>query len=410
MILIGILLRLINYFSPKSLWSDEFWSIELATKSLKDVLVGSFQDVHPPLYFIFLHLTSSYPRLVSLCAGLVVLVLSERLARRLFGREVGFITAVMVALSGYALHSGQEVRGYALASAFVLGAIYASTFKKQFVLACILGVCAVFTEHYAWFLVPAFLLVRCYWIPWVMILAGFPMLFLGFVQAFISEHVHDLSRVAEYLNAPWMVKKIVGIFFHFSTGYRYAMLEWSSIPWKDPLFQLCAIVTVLMGSLFFYGLVRMNRRARMMPIGLFLLPLIFLAVVYPIRLDSRYLAFAWPIYMITVAYGLSRLEVFFRACLVAPIIFCLFSVSVYQINLPYDPKHKEDWRALEEYVQRTLPDYDGHYHIGVTNMNKSVSDRQRKELEEEFIGLEYDGEERFPKDGLAVVYKFKRKL
>ena len=45
----GLALRTLMLLSEKSLWGDEFFSIELAVKPFAQVFMGAIHDVHPPL-------------------------------------------------------------------------------------------------------------------------------------------------------------------------------------------------------------------------------------------------------------------------------------------------------------------------------------------------------------------------
>ena len=412
MVLVGILIRLVNFLLPKSYWGDERFSIELASKPLWDILLGSFHDVHPPLYFILLGVFEPtphshfilWPRIASFLAGIAILILSYKLSTLWFGKQVGKITLFLVALSPYALQAGQETRGYGLASALVLACLYAATHKKVKT-AALFGILAVWTEHYSWLVLLPIAALGAWPVAYLVLLGGFPMLALGVRQALYSEHVFHAYRVAEYSDLIW--KKVGGLALHFSTGYRYSMLEWAEIPWQDSLFQFSIVITILMVSLALIGLARLRGKyLNLMLLGL-VLPIMLLTATYPIRVDARYFAMLWPLYIMLVAVGLAWIDSFLRVFSMTLIGACLALGMAYQVCLPYDPIHKEDWASANTYVAALSPYYDGVLVTKLTNMQAHVREQHRNEVIAENPEYEYDGETRFPEDGLVVVYKLR---
>ena len=121
----GFGLRLYR-LGAQSLWYDETVSAYLASKSIPQLIAHTARDIHPPGYYLLLHLWS---RLVgdsefalaffSLAFGLLLIPLTYALARRLAGRTGALWSALLVATSPYNLWYSQEVRMYTLGA--VLG-------------------------------------------------------------------------------------------------------------------------------------------------------------------------------------------------------------------------------------------------------------------------------------------------
>ena len=127
LLLLAAVLRLFE-LEERSLWLDEFTSLEVASHSLSTILGGSVFDNHtPPFYYLILHgwfevfsNTPFFLRLFSLVLDLANLLLVVYIFSRHFDRKIGFYTGLLYALSPYAVYYGQEGRMYTLAVLFVL--------------------------------------------------------------------------------------------------------------------------------------------------------------------------------------------------------------------------------------------------------------------------------------------------
>ncbi|MBN1136457.1 MAG: glycosyltransferase family 39 protein [Anaerolineae bacterium] len=107
----------------ESLWYDETVSVHLAAKSLPALIAHTAGDIHPPGYYVLLHVwirlagrsdfAAAFP---SLFFGVLLVALAYRLAVRFFGPEAGLLAAFLVTVSPYNLWYSQEVRMYTLAA------------------------------------------------------------------------------------------------------------------------------------------------------------------------------------------------------------------------------------------------------------------------------------------------------
>ena len=105
----------------QSFWSDEIFSLELAAPTLVDSLGRVARDVHPPLYFLALHIwvslfgTSEFSvRLLSALPSALVIPLLFRLGCRLLDVRTGLVAAAICAVSMFQIYYAQEARSYAL--------------------------------------------------------------------------------------------------------------------------------------------------------------------------------------------------------------------------------------------------------------------------------------------------------
>jgi len=126
-IIIGVGVRSFN-LTARSLWFDEAFSWRLIQFDMPEMITRAIQDVHPPLYYIFLKgwkiiFASS---LLSLRAFSVTLAALTIAAGYLFSsyafrsRTAGIITALLLALSGWQIQYAWEARMYTLGTALIL--------------------------------------------------------------------------------------------------------------------------------------------------------------------------------------------------------------------------------------------------------------------------------------------------
>ncbi len=106
-------------FQP--LWWDEGWTVYFATSDIPSMVARTAIDIHPPLYYLLLHLwillLGSSPfaiRLSSLVVGVLSAPLIFLVARRLFTPSVGLLTTLVWAVAPFPIYYSQEARMYAL--------------------------------------------------------------------------------------------------------------------------------------------------------------------------------------------------------------------------------------------------------------------------------------------------------
>ena len=115
-----------------SLWFDEAFSVDLATKPVWAVLrFLPYHDTHPPLYYVLLggwiHIFGSSEtavRSLSALAGFLMVPLLYAFARRLMDRDVALVAAALLAGSAFATAAAQEARMYPLLGLLALASWY----------------------------------------------------------------------------------------------------------------------------------------------------------------------------------------------------------------------------------------------------------------------------------------------
>lgn len=114
--------------SAKALWLDEIMTVQKASMPYPDMIAAIKQhDAHPPLYqsieWLWLRLGrgDGFARIPSVIAGIAAVWLAYLLARRLFSRQAGTISAALMAFSYFHIYYSQEARLHALIIPLVLG-------------------------------------------------------------------------------------------------------------------------------------------------------------------------------------------------------------------------------------------------------------------------------------------------
>ena len=87
------------------------------------------------------------------------------------------------------------------------------------------------------------------------------------------------------------------------------------------------------------------------------IPVILLCVLYPTRLESRYLSFLMPPLFIFAATGFSRLK-YFGIAMIIPFTVFQLTFTLKTIAMPWDPIHREDYRVAINYTFKTADEND----------------------------------------------------
>lgn len=127
----------------QSLWYDEAWTADVVSQNCPAILQATAEDIHPPAYFLALHLwtivlgDSAFAlRLFSVFASVLTVPVAFFFTRRLQGRRAGLIVAIIVTLAPLQVYYAQEARSYALMPLLTLASSY-----------CLLRLCT--EEHLA---------------------------------------------------------------------------------------------------------------------------------------------------------------------------------------------------------------------------------------------------------------------
>ncbi len=135
-LLAGFALR-IYQLGGESLWYDETVSAYLASLPLPDLIAHTARDIHPPAYYLLLHLWRyfTFPSVAfgleylyawpSLCLSVCVMVLTYAIAKRCFGPNAARWALGLVLFHPAQIWYAQEVRMYALGALCLLLTLWA---------------------------------------------------------------------------------------------------------------------------------------------------------------------------------------------------------------------------------------------------------------------------------------------
>ena len=123
----------LRFIVPRGLWGDEAISVDEARMGFGQMIhYLRTEDVHPPLYFIFLwadvRLFGSGPlavRLPSILAGTLMVPMGYLAAKACLDRRAGYIAAVLASVAPLMVWYSQEARMYAFYMLFALVALWA---------------------------------------------------------------------------------------------------------------------------------------------------------------------------------------------------------------------------------------------------------------------------------------------
>lgn len=144
-----------------SFWADERFTIHLVQNNIKDIIIGTANDVHPPLYYLIVHALCEvigYDTLAYHLASFVPMVLYMVMILTIGWKRFGGVyTAFMVVLGGTLrapLHYDMEARMYSWGLFFVAASFLAlygvikEQRKRDYAFFCIATLCAAYTHYY----------------------------------------------------------------------------------------------------------------------------------------------------------------------------------------------------------------------------------------------------------------------
>lgn len=237
-ILLGGFLRIYNLGS-ESLWLDEVISVSWSKKSVASIVELAGNDVHPPLYFIILHLwmllfgTSEIAiRALSAIFGIISIFLIYIVGCQLFDRKIGLISSFLLSISYFQIMYSQNARGYSLLLLLTLLSFFFfikilksdRVIKWHFTLLCLANVCLAYTNVFGLFVIIAqvfYLLLL--WNKYKQIriwFLGVQVAILAFFSPWIATFIGQISRVAGdyWIHEPSLWEPILTIVQWIGTG------------------------------------------------------------------------------------------------------------------------------------------------------------------------------------------------
>ena len=118
-VLVGAALRFYD-LGRESYWFDEVYTVHMAQEGLDQLLAVKELD-WPPVYYVLIHYwvrlfgtAETATRSFSAVAGVAATTLTYLVGRELFGKSVGLLSALLMAMSEFQIYYSQETRFYSL--------------------------------------------------------------------------------------------------------------------------------------------------------------------------------------------------------------------------------------------------------------------------------------------------------
>lgn len=377
-LLFGATLRVLNLLSDKAFWNDELFSVLLARKPFWDVLYGVISDVHPPGHLILLHvfysLLGDIPwayRLLSVITGCLLIGLVYLFAPEFFDKRKAVLASFLVAVSPYFIQLSNEARSYSLITLAITFTSYAflksfrtsdSKWRRAYLVSAIL---CVYINHFAWlwlFMTNVFLLLNKRFIEFLrshlqISFYGLPALILTIYQALFSPESLAPHIQRSFTIFP-IVKKIFAVLWHAATGYGYSGWSKETLPIysSEPLFWLAVFAYVSFLIAVLYSMIKARKDVLLFLCLTSVIPIVLLCILYPTRLESRYVSFSVPPLIIFAAAGFQQLK--YRWIWLSPIIVLSLYFTFKTLAMPWDPIHREDYRVAIRYTFKTAGEND----------------------------------------------------
>jgi mannosyltransferase len=129
-VILGTALRFYD-LGAESFWFDEVYMVHVAQASLKSIIFQARSGFSPPVYYILAHFwmralgtTETATRSLSALAGIASIAVLYAVGRELFGRKVGLLSALLMAVSEFQIHYSQEYRYYAVVLLMTLLSVF----------------------------------------------------------------------------------------------------------------------------------------------------------------------------------------------------------------------------------------------------------------------------------------------
>ncbi len=372
-VLLGAFLRL-RGLGAKSFWLDEIASVVIARMPGNSFWHWLWtEEGNMALYYVMLrpwleiHLGEATIRSLSVLPGIASIPVMYLLGRRLFGRGVGLLAALLLAISTCAVVYSQEARGY---SWLLLGTIVSTYFFARLIarptyvmaLAYALAAGATFYFHYFGLLVPLAHAVSLVALakerrPWKqMCLAG---ALIAVFAAPVMWMIHiQPGRHLDWVSKPSLLELYhLGVFLAAESGKGVG--------------PVLLVVELALVAMFFRAMVvgrRQSPQSDSFPYALvasgLVTPIVFALLVSIVRpvFFHRFLIICLPAWLLAVAVGTCALSQM-RWRTAAIVAVC--GLSLVSTALSYS-RMREDWRgAVNLLIDNARPQDVVVYYRGV---------------------------------------------
>lgn len=368
-LILGLVLRLISI--NQSLWLDEATSALTVRNLSYSQIINNFSpgDFHPPLYYLTLKFWNNIfgnselsLRSLSVFFGLITIYLTY-LVGSVFGKKVGLLSSLLLAINGLHIYYSQEARMYSMSAFLVLLLLLifmkTLTTKKTnywfaFSLVLVLNALTDYLPNIVILIFWIYAAIRQRNKDWWkrFLLAHIPILVFGLLwMPYLIRQIHIGLLVKDSSILWWNILGRTDIknMLLIPVKFVFGRISFTN---KNIYFALSALVLAFYSWIIFksYKKLISNKNLQLI-ISLFFIPVILSAIIgIKISVFSYFrLIFVLPLFIIILTLSVINLSRKWRAvAFVFLFMVSLFS-SLYYLSTPRF--HREDWRGLVKYVQ-----------------------------------------------------------
>ena len=356
-LLLGWALRLFQ-LTRNSFWVDEGFSVSLASHSIKEIVIGTAMDQHPPLYYVLLHYWMVFGRnmfvirFLSAILGLAAIPLLYRFASSLLPLHVALGATFLLVISPVHIQYSQEARLYillflsTLASTLLVWRLVEVPSRRFWLGYLFITLVALYTHYFSLFILifqNLFLLMVSLW-QRRSELAGKGLLTQGALLLGFLPWVPTLMFQVTQHHLSWIPSPTL-------TSIRNTIC-YLIFGLQGPSRSQVALVAITVGTVLlaigFLVALREWRNKGLFIASWFAIPsmtIVALSTRYPLYQDKQFLITLAPL-LLLLALSISRMRIPVQAVS----FLVLLSITLPSLHRYYFISQKQEWREVASYI------------------------------------------------------------
>ncbi|MFH0791961.1 MAG: glycosyltransferase family 39 protein [bacterium] len=364
----ALVIRIVAIANAGDYWFDERATLIITDNPIGEVWRYALLDVHPPLYYLLIHLWGSVfgfsafvVRLFSVIFGSVTVIIVYFLGRDIFNKQVGLIGALLFAVSPYAIDYSSEARMYGIGfflsatSTYLLWKLCVGTRHKNFVIISYLFTVTLSLYTHIFFIISAlgqilFLIIKRKTVNnfktiFIVLFLSF-LVFSPWIISFMQSRIYEVKENSIgdgwFFQEPSAIPAIIQIFPKLLSDSR-----------NQVVYYIWYIVSAV---LFFVGITLRKADEGVLsneqkPDGALLMACIIISsVILSIFITvpvERYYFYIAPFYCLIVARGINRMvSANISATIKGVVVFFIVTLLLFsRTNSNYSA-----WNKISEYI------------------------------------------------------------
>lgn len=309
------------YLTKADVWHDEAFSAMIIQEPIGDIIARTINDVHPPFYYIVLHLWEGLfgssviaLRGFSVVCGIATIILLYYLLRKIASENVARLATFFAAIGPFLVRYSDEMRMYSLAALLAVAATYllvlalSSSNRRRYIWWSLYGLvvaAGIYTQYFFILLIPVHIVYALYTHKWSIVKLisnrGWwlgNLIGAGLFLPWLPSMIGQLSRVQQgFWIPPTALDTIPNTISHFVT-YDNAL---------TPIFGYTLLVGLVLSPLL---LPKKHRPNAWLLVGWLVVPIVavtLLSLNRPVYLD-RYFTYSSPAFYALLALAIISLK------------------------------------------------------------------------------------------------------